>query len=548
MNKAQSPGVVDTSEQPDHRWVTDTLASLTLDQKIGQLLHPHLMPEKGIDEELEKLAGIEVGGAFFFGAEKTVLQTLSQKVQSRSPVPVVVSSDLESGAGRMVADAVIFPDAMSIAATGNKELAYQIGEAAAKEGRECGIHWSFAPVIDINDNPHSPIVNTRGFGDHPETIANMAIQMTLGMQQNGGVACAKHFPGDGYDDRDQHLCTSVNPQSLSGWRATSGRLFQQLIDAGVWSIMVGHIALPSVDPGETGRLIDAPSAVISEKIIQTLLREELGFEGVVISDAIGMGGSTSHYPEDEVVVRSIIAGCDMVLFCDPQPAFAALKSAVDEGRLTESRIDQSVRRILNLKSLLGLHRSSKTPEIANEDLLRFRQVAEDTAEKALSWIKQDQVFEPLVAGQKVLSLHLRGDPKYHVDLLDSLLKERGVEVVRLTEVDEFAHHEWDLSEFDALLVNTVFGPSWATNRIRLSGNFNRPLVELLKSGHSQILFCSFGNPYQLYEYPKVPNYLNAYSPDEATQQAYVKFLFGELTPQGQSPVQLEKLLGSLTVS
>lgn len=522
-------------------WVNSTLAKLSLEQKIGQLLHPFIRTNKPQDEAIADLDGIEVGGAFFFPESKEYLQNLSSKLQTSHQVPVVISSDLENGAGRMVKDATIFPDSLAVAATGNAELAYIMGEAAAKEGRECGIHWSFGPVVDINANPHNPITNTRSFGDNLETINACAANMQAGMQDHQLAACPKHFPGDGFDDRDQHLCTSVNPLTMEQWRATSGKAFQEIIDAGAWTIMIGHISLPAYDPALNGRIEEAPSAVISHKLTTELLRNELGFDGLIISDAIGMGGSCTHYPESEVVLKSIEAGCDMILFCKTRSAFDDILAAVKSGRISIERIEESVRRVLALKEKLDLADSVATGNCSDDDKTRFKNTAQTIAEKSLTLIR-NAPRKPLKAGMNVLSLHYRGDPLYQVDDIDRLLIERGLKVTRFSEDAEQPFPDWgNLADYDAILIHTVFGPSWATNRIRLSGNLNRPLINAIKSHHPNLYFTSFGNPYQLYEHPRLPWYLNAYSPDKATQEAYVKLLFGELEATGQTPVDVEKL-------
>jgi len=215
---------------------------------------------------------------------------------------------------------------------------------------------------------------------------------------------------------------------------------------------------------------------------------------------------------------------------------------VQTGRISEERVDESVRRILALKEKLGLNDSISHPDVDAADQQRLQQASEDMAEKALTLLR-DAPRQPLKAGMKVLSLHYRGDPAYNVDAIDRLLEERGVTVTRFTETDEWAMQQWgDPTQYDAILIHTVFGPSWATNRIRLAGNFNRPLVEAIKSHHPMLFYTSFGNPYQLYEYPLLPWYLNAYSNDLSTQTAYVKLLFGEIKALGTSPVDVEKLL------
>jgi len=265
--------------QPDPHspWVNATLAALSLDQKIGQLLHGCVSPGATPAEIDGVLAGVQPGGMFLFSGTFAQFGAATAHLQSRSPVPMVISSDLENGAGRIIQDATIFPDLMALAATDDLELAAAMARAAAREGRAAGVHWTFGPVVDINANPHNPITNTRSLGDRPDTIAAFAKTLIHEMQTHGLCATAKHFPGDGFDDRDQHVCTTVNPLRLDQWHASSGRLFKEAMEAGVWSMMIGHIALPAVDPGAGRHLSDAPPATLSPKIVQGLLRETLGF-------------------------------------------------------------------------------------------------------------------------------------------------------------------------------------------------------------------------------------------------------------------------------
>ncbi|MGR5295141.1 glycoside hydrolase family 3 protein [Vibrio mediterranei] len=525
-------------------WVRNCLSSMSIEQKIGQLLHPYFKPEMDIKKQIEGLCGIQVGGAFFFPSTIDKFTHLSHEVQKHASVPVIISSDLENGAGRMINDGVTFPDNMAIAATRNTEFAMVMGESAAKEGRECGLHWSFGPVVDINANPYNPITNTRSFGDDPDVIAKMSTAMINGMQRVGMAACAKHFPGDGYDDRDQHLCTTVNPLTKEEWMRSCGAMFQSAIDSGVYSIMVGHISLPSIDSGESGRIEQAPPAVMSHKIVTGLLRKEMGFEGVIITDAIEMGGSCTHYPESEVVVRSIEAGCDQILFCNVPQAFSAIFEAYKTGRLTLERIEASVIRILALKEKLGLNSNKSVKTCSLADKAFFKSTSLSAAENAITVVRSPRYpkVTTITPGQKVLSLHVRGDGKYNVDKIDELLLERGVNVVRWDEThNEDSELLNDLNQYDHILMHTVFGPTWSTNRIRLAGNYNRALVRIMKSHHKSVMMTSFGSPYHLYEFPLTPTYINAYSPDESMQKAYIKLIFGEINGDGVSPVDIEKM-------
>ncbi len=506
-------------------------------------MHPALWPNVSEEDWERALGTVEPGGVFLFSGKKGEFQRATHWLQARFPVPVIISSDLENGAGYMVEDATRFPDLMSLAATDDERLAFEMGRAAAVEGRACGVHWSFGPVVDININPYAPGPNTRSLGDDPDRVARLSTAMIRGMQESGLAATAKHFPGGGCDDRDPHICTTINPLRMDQWFALSGRMFQEAIDAGVWSVMIGHTSLPAWDPGDGTHLQHAPPAVLSHKLITGLLRERMDFQGVIITDAMNMGGVTSWGPFEEIIPAAIESGCDMILFSVVERDFPILKRAVEEGRLTEGRIDESVRRILALKERLDLHVDADPRPLSSEDGDHFRQISQEIAARAVTLVRDDEGVLPLrlEEGTRVFSYHLRGDPDSNVDGFDDLLRARGVEVTRCDESELGKLPSLDeLAGFDVLLINGVFRPSWGTNRIRPAGNYMRDVWELINSHHPRLVFVSYGSPYMLYDMPNLPLVVNAYSPDENTQRAVLKLLTGEMEAQGQSPVELER--------
>jgi len=537
-------------------WVEHTLASLTIDQKIGQLLHPNIWPTASPDELTAMLGDVEPGGMFLHSGKKSEFQDTTRWLQERFPVPVIVSSDLECGAGRMVEDATSFPDLMSLAATDNEEFAFEMGRAAALEGRGCGVHWAFGPVVDVNANPHNPGANTRSLGDDPDRIARLSTAMIRGMQQNRLCATAKHFPGAGFDDRDQHICTTINPLRMDQWFAVSGRTFQEAIDAGVWSIMIGHIALPAWDPGDGAHIQHAPPATISRELLTGLLREKMGFRGIIITDALDMAGVTSWGQFEEIIPGVIEAGCDMILFSSAKRDFAILKRAVESGWLTEARIDESVRRILALKETLCLHKDrvprsgrdagpygAMPQPLSPADSEHFQRTSQEIAEKALTLVRDRNEALPLKLekGTRVLSYHFRGDPEFNnVDAFDDLLRARGVEVARFDETEQGKLPKAEeLADFDVVLMSAVLGPCWGTSRIRPAGNYMRDVWALITSHHPRLVFVSYGSPYLLYEMPHLPLVINAYSPDRNTQNAVLRLLTGEIEATGKSPVDLD---------
>ncbi len=523
-------------------WVEQTLNKMSLDQKIGQLLHPCIHPSASETERVETLGGVEPGGLFLFSGMHDEFVAATRWFQERSAVPVIVSSDLENGAGRMIHDATTFSDLMALSATGSEELAYEMGRATAVEGRAYGVHWAFAPIVDVNINPFSPGTNTRSLGDDPDRIARMARAVIRGMQEHGLCATAKHFPGSGADDRDQHICNTINPLRMDAWFKVSGYPFQQAIDAGVWSIMIGHISLPAWDMGDGSHIQNAPPATLSRRILVDLLRDRMGFQGVIITDAMNMGGVRAFGKQDEIVPATIEAGCDMILFSNARQDFDALRKAVEEGRLSEERIVESARRILVLKETLGLHEKRDRLRLTEADNKRFQRIALEISEKAVTLIRDRNQILPLKLenGTRVLSYHFRGDPARNVDDFDELLRERGVDVDRYDETAAGKLLEInDFEAYDAIILNAVFGPSWGTNRIRPAGDYMRDVWALINSHHPNLILVSYGSPYIIYETPHMPFAINAYSHDSKMPKAVLRVLTGDLVATGTSPVNLE---------
>jgi beta-N-acetylhexosaminidase len=371
------------------------------------------------------------------------------------------------------------------------------------------------------------------------------------MQSHGLAATVKHFPGDGWDDRDQHLVTSINPLSKDQWEKTSGIPFRRTFAGGCWTTMIGHIALPSVDPGHPNDPAGPPPAILSRKVTTDFLRGELGFDGLVVSDAIQMNGSTSRVRSAyELIVKLVNAGNDMLLFCEPLRDFEILQKAVAAGEISLARVDEACTRILELKEKLGFaaHPASARPAIDPEAVLapfrkKFADAARTLARKSLTSIRANgDVPWKLKKGDGVLVMHLRSNPEYNVDGMDDLLKARGLEVHRRTEAnDASAYQTMDYSPYKAVLVLWTVGPTWGTGFIRPSGPWMRgPWWVRHAYAPCPMIHVSFGTPYLIHDVPWADTLLNAYSPDPLTQEAVVDWLFGGLKAEGTSPVDLDR--------
>ena len=263
----------------------------------------------------------------------------------------------------------------------------EIGQATAAEARYAGMHWTFSPVIDLNYNFLNPITNVRAFSDEPERVIHIATAMIEGLQGDGLLAAtAKHFPGDGMDDRDQHLATTINNLPLADWQATYGKVWRAAIDAGVLCVMPGHISLPDYQ-GFTDHPVDAPPATLDTKLLNDLLRKELGFDGLIISDASGMIGMTTRVPSNTRVVECIKAGCDVYLFPETLEEYGYLLDAVKEGRLSEERVRDAARRVLELKARLNVHIDPFGPKPSDEDKSSYQATAQAVADKSITVLR-----------------------------------------------------------------------------------------------------------------------------------------------------------------
>lgn len=528
-------------------WVEAALARLTPDQRLAQLMHTTVTPDLTPEAWREQTGGLTPGGVFIFTGMRETFRRTSAIIQAGATVPVVVSSDAENGPARLIKDATAWPEMMGMGAADDVELSAEMGRSCAVECRDAGVHWTFGPVVDLNVHPHNPITNTRSLGERPQHVGRHAAAMIKAMQAGGLATTPKHFPGDGFDDRDQHVCRSVNPQTMDQWWRTSGAAFKAAIDAGAWSVMIGHIALPAWDPG-TGDPGDAPPATASKRLIEGLLRNELGFDGLVLTDAMGMGGITSWAPRRITLPAALMAGCDQLLFVNLKEDLQILRDALAEGRLTWERVDACVRRILRLKEVLGLtSAAAAAPQPAPPaDLERFAAAARRATERSLTLVKDRRVVLPVqLSGKRILVVHWRGEAGYPVDEIDAHLKAAGAIVTRCTEADmpEWPSADW-LAAIDLILLAFAFGPNWGTSKIRPNGWQMRPIVgTILAQDRIPVVGMSFGSPYHLHDLPQIPTFINCYSSHSEAQRAAIDALAGRVPLTGSSPVDTLKVLG-----
>jgi len=519
------------------------LNSLTVDEMLGQMLCLDLNVHE--DEALTKLVRETHAGSFFVANnDKEQIAQVTRIMNANTKVPGMIAADIECGPGHILAGEIKVTNPMSWGASNDAELVREAHVATAERCRELGVHWSFAPIADINFNPDNPVTNVRAVSDIPERVARICGAAIEGMQENGMImAGCKHFPGDGVDDRNQHLCTTVNTLSAEDWMNSFGYVYKELFKRGAASVMVGHIACPAFDEKENDWAGYRPGT-LSYNIITKLLKEKLGFEGCVVSDALCMVGACSIVPQDRLAVEFVKAGGDILLF-PTVDYYHQLKAAVESGEIPMERIRDAVTRVLKMKERARLFEDQE--EVLKSVTHRYdlEAVTQKIADKSLSLIRNygNAVPLKLSKGAKILVLNIKRSPEpetcfYSSDLdtIEEELKARGYEVEVHTNASrsDFLDH---LKDFEAVLINCkLSSQDYAGGSLRIGFQHISPFWRGAVLQHPNVIFTSFGDPYKIHDFPYLKTYINAYSCSVATQKAFIKAIFGEIPFAGKSPV------------
>ncbi|MDA3849841.1 MAG: hypothetical protein PF447_01065 [Spirochaetaceae bacterium] len=525
--------------------IEEILSSLSTEEKAAQTIIPILftfIDEEGIEKELEHWKSFTskngLGGFFFIKGDLPVLRRFATELQAaNSKVPGLIAADLENGAGRFDG-CTSFPDLLALGAANDETSAYQMGKAAALEGLSFGVNWTYSPVLDIMSNPENPITQNRCYGDDPEKIIAMSTAHIKGMQDHGLAACAKHFPGDGLDSHDQHICTSVNDLSMEDWMDSFGRIYKESFKADVWTVMIGHIALPAWDDEKSIYNIPQP-ATLSKKIVTDLLRKELGFKGLIVTDAMGMGGVTGSLDRKDRIIKTFNAGSDMLLFTKIED-FDSVLQGVQEGRISMERLNDAVRHILELKEKLGLLENyiifGDGPSV--EKKKQFEEAAMNIAHKSMVIVRNDDKAFPIKesrGNKKALMVSLvhhhffedTENGKWGSIMMDAL-KERGYDVDHRINPD-IPYFEFIAADYDRIFINFIFPAEWGIGSSRSVGVQNRMFMgNFLRESRGKAIFTSFASPYHLRDVPQLPNYINVHSFSERSQLEVVKAWFGEV--------------------
>ena len=542
-------------------FVKNTLSGMSTDDKIRQLFC--LVTYNDDEEYCKKIARDVRPGGYMSRAMTTdeCLRT-ARRMQMYSKIPMLVAANLESGGTGVTTDGTTIGKQMAIAATGDNENARRLGEVCGVEGAASGVNFAFSPVVDIDYNWRNPITNTRTFGSDPSRVAAMGRAFISEIQRHGIAATAKHFPGDGRDERDQHVSPSVNDLSCEDWDKTYGAVYRAAISAGVKAVMIGHIMLPSYERYFSPGLRDDEimPASVSRNIVTGLLREKLGFNGLIITDSTTMAGITAMLPREKLVPMAIAAGCDMFLFTkDLEEDISFMRRGYEDGIITEERLNDAVSRILALKASLGLHEKKESDGLVPSDSaahaligqMQHKEWSREVADESITLVKEEDGVLPLTPARYKRILFCPLDKKSEgasIFASTDMQNARLAEALRKEgfEVDEFkpsAGFEGMMQPVSAVTKKydlILYCASLATrsNQTTVRIEWANPMgANVPVYVHSvPTVFVSLENPYHMIDVPQVKTFINCYGGHPEVIEALTEKLCGRSRFTGKSPI------------
>jgi beta-N-acetylhexosaminidase len=560
-----SPGAATPLSAADQRWVERTLASLSLREKVGQLM----MPWVGGDyaavgsaefEEVRKWVQDDgVGGLVLsIGLPLSYAAKLNE-LQVRAKVPVLIGSDMENGPGMRLGNiyalpsmlsqggGTVFPPVMALGATGSEDLAYKLGQVLGSEARAIGVHMVFGPVLDVNSNPLNPIINTRSFGENPELVGRLATAYIRGARSKGLMSTGKHFPGHGDTDTDSHLDLPTIHASRAHLDSIDLPPFRTAVGEGIDGIMTAHIAVVGVEGPNAG------PATLSHGFMTGVLRDEMHFGGVLFTDAMVMGGVAKRYGATEPLIMALEAGADVLLMPKSVPdGIETIVSAVKSGRLTEARIDASVRRILTAKARAGLRQGRLVDLNAVDRIVTIPEhtkIAEDVAARSITLAQDRMNLVPLVrdSTKRILAITY-ADPSdlvagraFNEVIGQRLPAATTVRVDGRTTDAEYKSLGAQADSAGLLIVSAYISPREFSGTVGAQAGFSQFVEKIALSG-KPIIVISFGSPYLLSAFPSVSSYLLAWGGSPISQRAAALALLGDREINGRLPISLPPAL------
>ena len=554
------------------RWVQATLKKLSVEEKVGQMIVPSFQTNflstdsAEFDELVKAVHEQKVGGFHIFGGSERIPSvllnptygsvTLGQpleaasiinRLQAISPLPLLNTADFEAGVGFRIAGATAFPRLMAFGAAGDEKLAEEAGRVTGEEARALGVHVNFAPVVDVNNNPRNPVINTRSYGEDPQMVGRLASAYVRGMQAAGVAATLKHFPGHGDTDVDSHLGLPIIKHPRARLDQMELVPFRAGVAAGAEAVMTAHIEMPALDP------TPKTPTTLSQPIIQGLLRKDLGFGGLIYTDSMGMAGVAAIYSPAEAAVRAVAAGNDVILHSpDDRAAFEGVVEAVKSGRIPIAQINTSVERILRAKARAGLHRNKMVnldsiPNIVGTR--RNKAVAEQVSQRSITLLRDERNQVPLKLPRDAQILYLSvldypGNWRISAPSRTFIpeLRSRWPNVTAVELSDRTSPSEIELvramaPRYDAVIASIFVRASSASGRMDLAEPLQRLLGGFTR-GRRPFVTVFFGNPYVASFIPDLPAVMLTYDFYDQAEAAAVRALAGEAAIGGRLPIEL----------
>lgn len=561
-----------TDEQAE--WVESTLASLTLEQKAGQVFCPMgFTDDPGALRHM--VCDIGVGAMMYRSGPAAYIQNTHRTIQNMAKIPLLLAANTEAGGNGLAIEGTGFGCPMAVSATDDPENGYRMGYVSCAEGAALGLNWSFAPIVDIDKEFHNPITNTRTFGSDPDKIIAFASRYMDAADENNVAVAIKHFPGDGVDERDQHILTSVNSLSADEWMDSYGKVYQTLIEKGAKTVMVGHIAQPAwvkkLNPEATRKEQLLPAS-LSKPLLTGLLRDRLGFNGLISTDATPMVGFTSAMPRRDAIPAVIAAGADMILFNKSlDEDYGFLMEGLKTGKVTEERLNEAVTRILATKASLHLpEKQAQGKLVPGAEALsivgneKHGAWAKEVADRSVTLVRDEQKLLPITP-EKYRRVYLNviqksNDPENPLVLQwKALFEKEGFEVTvrdRRTTIVPADFGDPNLSPEKGRLLHEMYrsieemkqdydlyvyicNMQNASNNttLRLNWNVTFGLGDDAPWLTSEIpvMMISTAYPYHLFDAPMIETYINAYSSDGIFCEAVMEKIMGRSEFHGVSP-------------
>ena len=521
-------------------WAKRTLDSLTLDEKIGQLfmIAAYSNQNEKSYAYMEKLVEEEhLGGLIFMQGGPGRQVNLINRYQDAAKVPLLIAQDSEWGLAMRLDSTVKFPRNMTLGAIANDTLIYQMGREVGEECRRVGVHINFAPVVDVNNNPGNPVINDRSFGENRERVARKGIAMFKGLERGKTIACAKHFPGHGDTDADSHKELPVILHDRQRLDSIELYPFKKMIEHGVPSVMVAHLYIPALDSTEN------QASTLSPKIVRELLKEEMGFHGLVVTDALGMQGVAKYYKEGEVDLKALLAGNDVLLFSGNVPkAKEMIKKAVESGEVTQRELDRTVLKILIAKEWLGLNQDRMVdgiPDAEEVNAAKAYVLRKKLYQNAITLVNNEEKVVPLTRLEERKIAHVQIGGKDNGPFYQTLRTYSEVEYFFLPGVSDGKTRTGMvklLKDYNTVIVSVEGMSKYSRRNFGIAQGTRDFIAEVNKLENTDLILTLFGSPYSLKFFDKEDAIIVAYEPHPDAQVAAAEAIFGAIPITGTLPV------------